>query len=72
MFNTQARDDISVDVIIDDVNECWITQRAVDSSGVSRIEKRIFRQNGQLMDLIHTIPGKPKIKSVRVYKKISS
>merc|ERR1712233_200898 len=36
-------------------------QRAVDSSGVSRIEKRIFRQNGQLMDLIHTIPGKPKI-----------
>merc|ERR1711936_108277 len=47
-------------------------QRAVDSSGVSRIEKRIFRQNGQLMDLIHTIPGKPKIKSVRVYKKIPS
>merc|ERR1711981_358901 len=47
-------------------------QRAVDSSGVSRIEKRIFRQNGQIMDLIHTIPGKPEIKSVRVYKKISS
>jgi len=47
-------------------------QRALSSSGVSRIEKRIFRQNGQLMDLIHTIPGKPEIKSIRVYKKISS
>merc|ERR1711936_573456 len=31
-------------------------QRALSSSGLSRIEKRIFRQNGQLMDLIHTIP----------------
>jgi len=47
-------------------------QRAVSSSGVSRIEKRIFRENGEIMDLIHTIPGKPEIKSVRVYKKISS
>merc|ERR1712154_595661 len=47
-------------------------QRAVTSSGVSRIEKRIFRQNGEIMDLIHTIPGKSEIKSVRVYKKISS
>jgi len=47
-------------------------QKAVLPSGVSRIEKRIFRENGEIMDLIHTIPGKPEIKSVRVYKKISS
>jgi len=46
-------------------------QKALDSSGVSRIETRVFREDGKQMELIHTIPGKPEIKSVRVYKKIS-
>merc|ERR1712213_143996 len=46
-------------------------QKALDSSGVSRIETRVFRDDGKQMELIHTIPGKPEIKSVRVYKKIS-
>merc|ERR1711884_316228 len=40
-------------------------QKALDSSGVSRIEKRVFREDGKQMELIHTIPGKPEIKSVR-------
>ena len=47
------------------------SQKALDSSGVSRIETRVFREDGKQMELIHTIPGKPEIKSVRVYKKIS-
>merc|ERR1712203_1292376 len=32
-------------------------QKALDSSGVSRIETRVFREDGKLMELIHTIPG---------------
>merc|ERR1711970_950032 len=47
-------------------------QKAVKPSGVSRIETRNFRNNGQIMELVHTIPGKSGIRSVRVYKKISS
>jgi hypothetical protein len=47
-------------------------QVAVNSSGVSRVEKREFKNNGQKMVLIHTIPGKSNIRSVRVYKKISN
>jgi len=45
-------------------------QRAVKSSGVSRIETRNFKNNGQIMELVHTIPGKANIRSVRVYKKL--
>merc|ERR1711971_1358242 len=45
-------------------------QRAVTSSGVSRIETRNFKQNGQIMELVHTIPGKSGIRSARVYKKL--
>merc|ERR1712210_352824 len=45
-------------------------QKALKPSGVSRIETRNFRQNGQIMELVHTIPGKAKIRSVRVYKKV--
>merc|ERR1711863_52244 len=45
-------------------------QKALKPSGVSRIETRNFRQNGQIMELVHTIPGKAKIRSVRVYKKL--
>merc|ERR1711981_1371815 len=45
-------------------------QKALKPSGVSRIETRNFRQNGQIMELVHTIPGKGKIRSVRVYKKL--
>merc|ERR1712211_226118 len=33
-------------------------QRAVKSSGVSRIETWNFKNNGQIMELVHTIPGK--------------
>merc|ERR1711934_565268 len=47
-------------------------QRALKSSGVSRIETRNFKNNGQIMELVHTIPGKANIRSVRVYKKLSS
>merc|ERR1712233_161896 len=46
-------------------------QKAVKPNGVSRIETRVFKQNGQIMELIHTIPGKSGIRSVRVYKKLS-
>ena len=49
-----------------------LPQKAVKPSGVSRIERRNFKQNGQIMELVHTIPGKSGIRSVRVYKKISS
>ena len=45
-------------------------QRATKSSGVSRIETRNFKNNGQIMELVHTIPGKANIRSVRVYKKL--
>merc|ERR1712243_455280 len=45
-------------------------QRAVKSSGVSRIETRNFKNSGQIMELVHTIPGKANIRSVRVYKKL--
>jgi len=47
-------------------------QKAVKAGEVSRIERRNFKQNGQIMELVHTIPGKSAIRSVRVYKKISS
>ena len=47
-----------------------ISQRALKPSGVSRIETRNFKQNGQVMELVHTIPGKSGIRSVRVYKKL--
>ena len=40
--------------------------------GVSRVEKRVFKNNGDVMELIHTIPGKPDIRSFRVYHKISN
>ena len=50
----------------------FLPQKAVKPSGVSRIERRNFKQNGQIMELVHTIPGKSGIRSVRVYKKISS
>ena len=35
------------------------------------IETREFTTDGQVMRLIHTMPKKPKIKSVRVYKRIN-
>ena len=34
------------------------------------IETREFTPDGQVMRLIHTMPRKPKIKSIRVYKRI--
>ena len=72
--NTLTKDQVVSELylILEPPNAMMDPQRAVTSSGVSRIEKRIFSEDGEIMDLIHTIPGKPEIKSVRVYKKISS
>ena len=41
------------------------------SSCLSTIESREFQEDGLKMTLVHTIPGHPDIRSVRVYKKIA-
>ena len=45
----------------------------VDTSNscLSTIESREFQEEGLKMTLVHTIPGQPDIRSVRVYKKVT-
>ena len=40
-------------------------------SCLSTIESREFQENGLKMTLVHTIPGHPDIRSVRVYMKVT-
>ena len=40
-------------------------------SSLSTIESREFQENGLKMTLVHTIPGHPDIRSVRVYMKVT-
>ena len=41
------------------------------SSCLSTIESREFQEDGLKMTLVHTIPGHPNIRSVRVYMKVT-
>ena len=41
------------------------------SSCLSTIESREFQEDGRKMTLVHTIPGHPNIRSVRVHKKVT-
>ena len=41
------------------------------SSCLSTIESREFQENGLKMTLVHTSPGHPDIRSVRVYMKVT-
>lgn len=45
---------------------------AIEDGGVSRVETRVFKNGGDTMELIHTIPNKPEIRSFRVYHRIST
>ena len=72
--NTLVKDQVGKDTILNfsfNLTPPILSQKARKPSGVSRIETRVFKQNGQIMELIHTIPGKSGIRSVRVYKKLS-
>ena len=53
------------------VNLNFECQVLANDPSLEVIETREFTTDGQVMRLIHTMPKKPKIKSVRVYKRIN-
>ena len=47
-----------------------LVQKHPTDSTLDVVETREFSTDGQTMTLIHTMPKRPKIKSVRVYKRL--
>ena len=53
------------------ISNNFIIQVLNSDPNLEVIETREFTPDGQVMRLIHTMPRKPNIKSVRVYKRIN-
>jgi len=54
------------------VGDSIIKKQDGQNGAVSTVETREFREGGRKMALIHIIPNKPSIRSIRIYKRIGN